>query len=1379
MSSNNNNNNKKDNQDKEKRSFNDIMLYWNVKDDKLNNKSSSPSSPPPPSQPPQQQLKKENSATTTTTAIKNTTTNVEPPSNLTATITTTDTIKNTTTINYDNQIPDKIVQQHQELEQQHQETVTINIVDQQPQQNSSSHYEPVSYTIVGDDQPQDDVSSSYASYKSYSSTSSSDDNDENDQNSPYLFVNCLESVSENDILTTKNSNWNETFQSILELPESLEKYKSLSNIANDFVYCADTFGKIIISELHLDMDAKTIKPLDLGGVAGGLKYRCQDIIFKFVVDVEIANGIWMYGQNKRSDAKAQKTAGHEIKGLNHFMEVSNGIIRFPLMAKICYRGYTLLAISTLPVNKKTIVYGSCDGGNSVHNSDPIVNKEMERMAGLLNLRGHTVGKEKRFLYGPGDIEVHKGTDGRYYMIDFARIFPPEYPCVASKKLMGREIFYNMLRPELVLQSDKPLSSDGFSGWQNDDDGELNRDIMKVTEKLHHEIIPECIKQIESNLEFEDGGAADIIDPQPDDIGNDGSIKKEFQQQFFLSSSKNNISFSKNTAQRDYTHKTFEIVKFINYIHSKGVNLRYLGLICKGISKKSHIRNLFFTEVIARVWKKIIRTRIKERMDLTKRPSEGPYKQIISDVFEVILNPEKSTHREFWSSTSYGNLKNVIHKVYPHSLSDHERLSQYDLRNSIDIKLLVLRIIQMLNIRINAEALSQFLSSTYILGYKDIEEVGSTVKYTNIIDYAGGSVLIYETQQIINKPKPPPLEVSRWIDFAQSKLLNSLRSIPLSFKVVLKLASTYLLRANITTNFREGIEYLNTAVIMIKNTTLINSKYPEILALLGMIQLKLATFHLFYSLDFQTFKKELDFSRQYLEDAIQHDSESIKEFIDQSLPTKGIAANEEYDSKICVVAYSHKRKIYEYISLVYMITECDDSSILKTFLPTVFQHIKHIAHLVLPPFLSKIIDQTVISEIFKHIPNVETLQFQKISLNNSISNFLVGMRNLTTLKLNEIHFSSRNVGPDDIKDYHGLFQVLLPGSQIENLKITSKSVEDSSFEGVYQNFSNIKVLEISDTYITSKTLIGLAPYLSQLKSLCLNYSRDIKDDGLCAVLDVAKNLTSLQIACLYHLTDVSAKMISMNCNQLEKLIMTRVNKITAPALADIVKNTPNIRYIDLSSTTADISTIESLHSHGAKSLQELYLRFTDPITSDEYLEMLSNLNLNLKVLHLPALKVEYNILYSLMRKLPDLIELKFPDHFHLPSFLSVFEKDFEDQPLYNLRSLDLSMATISITSLVNLLDLSPRLESLSLSAITLVDDDSIVIKFDDDALERMLPLFFNLRQLNLSNLPIEKRQLKCIIPQLLSLRSLQLWGCKSISAQDLYDLGSEFNHIHFE
>ena len=60
---------------------------------------------------------------------------------------------------------------------------------------------------------------------------------------------------------------------------------------------ATIYGKIIISELGMPVPQKTIKPIKLGGVAGGDKYLHQNILFKFALDTQVAevNGkpLWL------------------------------------------------------------------------------------------------------------------------------------------------------------------------------------------------------------------------------------------------------------------------------------------------------------------------------------------------------------------------------------------------------------------------------------------------------------------------------------------------------------------------------------------------------------------------------------------------------------------------------------------------------------------------------------------------------------------------------------------------------------------------------------------------------------------------------------------------------------------------------------------------------------------------------------------------------------------------------------------------------------------------------------------------------------------------------------------------------------------------------
>lgn len=46
----------------------------------------------------------------------------------------------------------------------------------------------------------------------------------------------------------------------------------------------------------------------------------------------------------------------------------------------------------------------------------------------MNLKPHVIGLHNPItVSGPGDIEGHMSQDGQFYLLDFARVFPPEDP----------------------------------------------------------------------------------------------------------------------------------------------------------------------------------------------------------------------------------------------------------------------------------------------------------------------------------------------------------------------------------------------------------------------------------------------------------------------------------------------------------------------------------------------------------------------------------------------------------------------------------------------------------------------------------------------------------------------------------------------------------------------------------------------------------------------------------------------------------------------------------------------------------------------------------------------------------------------------------------
>lgn len=64
---------------------------------------------------------------------------------------------------------------------------------------------------------------------------------------------------------------------MLDLPDGASKFAALSNLGHDFVHCSTSFARIIIEELYLPYDSKTIKPIDMGGIHGGTKFSVHGV----------------------------------------------------------------------------------------------------------------------------------------------------------------------------------------------------------------------------------------------------------------------------------------------------------------------------------------------------------------------------------------------------------------------------------------------------------------------------------------------------------------------------------------------------------------------------------------------------------------------------------------------------------------------------------------------------------------------------------------------------------------------------------------------------------------------------------------------------------------------------------------------------------------------------------------------------------------------------------------------------------------------------------------------------------------------------------------------------------------------------------------------
>eukprot|EP00939_MAST-03C_sp_MAST-3C-sp1_P003992 g3992.t1 len=227
------------------------------------------------------------------------------------------------------------------------------------------------------------------------------------------------------------------------MPESsidarIEKYSELTRFNRDFVTISTSCARTIVSELFVPSDEKTVRARPLAGIAGGKKFVLRGILFK------VASG--HIGPYFGSDEAAAKAVGHDLHGANHYFSVCPPGLHIAPQNVIDYKGYRIHAQALLPIDRSTLRVGTMDGSSTtVQANDANLMAMMEYTAKELNIAPHFVGKNT-ILYSAADLEGHVARDGRCYVVDLARSFPPESPietkhlqCVRHTFALGQRV----------------------------------------------------------------------------------------------------------------------------------------------------------------------------------------------------------------------------------------------------------------------------------------------------------------------------------------------------------------------------------------------------------------------------------------------------------------------------------------------------------------------------------------------------------------------------------------------------------------------------------------------------------------------------------------------------------------------------------------------------------------------------------------------------------------------------------------------------------------------------------------------------------------------------------------------------------------------------
>uniref|UniRef100_A0A158R5N9 Clustered mitochondria protein homolog n=1 Tax=Syphacia muris TaxID=451379 RepID=A0A158R5N9_9BILA len=219
--------------------------------------------------------------------------------------------------------------------------------------------------------------------------------------------------------------WNEELQATHELPrenlaERLIRERAIFKIHSDFVSAA-VKGAMSV----LDGNVFAINPADEPRTH---MFIWNNIFFSLGFDVKD------HYKELGGDAAAHAATSNDLQGVRAYAQLDTSKLFTLGMVIIDYKGYRVTAQSIIPgilerEQEQSVVYGSIDFGKTVVSSEKY-HTLLEKPAEQLKILPHEVysseeGDQKVKLYSSFETKGIVGTDGRHYILDLLRTFPPD------------------------------------------------------------------------------------------------------------------------------------------------------------------------------------------------------------------------------------------------------------------------------------------------------------------------------------------------------------------------------------------------------------------------------------------------------------------------------------------------------------------------------------------------------------------------------------------------------------------------------------------------------------------------------------------------------------------------------------------------------------------------------------------------------------------------------------------------------------------------------------------------------------------------------------------------------------------------------------------
>eukprot|EP00029_Vermamoeba_vermiformis_P005306 TRINITY_DN1805_c0_g1_i1.p1 TRINITY_DN1805_c0_g1~~TRINITY_DN1805_c0_g1_i1.p1 ORF type:complete len:772 (-),score=122.44 TRINITY_DN1805_c0_g1_i1:14-2329(-) len=422
--------------------------------------------------------------------------------------------------------------------------------------------------------------------------------------------------------------WNAKFQDLwenllkimrdseLKIAAVTEAMVMIHNLYTEFVRTARFYAELLVKEKF--SEKKTVKVINVGGIAGGDKYIADGIFFKFSTD-----SIGIY----QGELNAAKAAGLELRNLDSMMSMHHPGVSFPLLAVFDFYGYRVTCMSLLPVSgSKTQKYGSATAGQTVLMEDDELVRKIENLAESMNLQKHIGGcvrSTSRPITLAVDCEGHRGTDGRIYVLDTARVMPPEPPTAKGT------VFYRLFRSEFVRVFAKPLCSDSFSSFCTHEprEKEFQANIKEALNYYINTHIPKVVHMLENKE-------------------SPSHLFEEFNDIEQLHMITDSVKRGRDKIEDNVNLKTF--------LHHHGICMRHLGIVFASC-KTDYWKERVAIEMILRICKNTAKVLFRRSFERFRTPNNEAFVKFFIDYLNLLAGDSEST-LEYWGNEIIESIK---------------------------------------------------------------------------------------------------------------------------------------------------------------------------------------------------------------------------------------------------------------------------------------------------------------------------------------------------------------------------------------------------------------------------------------------------------------------------------------------------------------------------------------------------------------------------------------------------------------------------------------------------------------------------------------------------------------------------------------------------